>query len=74
MWHDLLEPDVLALVLIFGLPIVAVSLHYVYKIFKMRAETELKCTMVRQGMSADEIERVLVAGKEKTSRYQKGNL
>lgn len=55
------NPATLVLILCFSIPIVAIVAHYWYQTIKVRQETDLKRTMVEQGMSAEEIERVLAA-------------
>jgi hypothetical protein len=49
-----------AITLICVIPSVA---HYWYKLRKAEMEAALKQDMIRQGMSADDIERVLKSGK-----------
>ncbi len=51
----------IAVVLIFGMPIVAVLAGVWYKIAKVTSDNELKRAMVERGMSVEEIERVLAA-------------
>jgi len=58
----ILDPGVLVIIFLFGAPVFAVVGYYVYKILKMRSENDLKRAMVEQGMSVEEIERVLAAG------------
>lgn len=48
-------------IMIFSIPIVAIIAHYWHRTIKTRSENELKRQMIDQGMSADEIERVLAA-------------
>ncbi len=60
----LLEPGTLTLLLIFGLPIVAVIGVFWYKIEKVKSDNHLKRRMVDSGMSIEDIERVLNAGSK----------
>ncbi|MBW8016619.1 MAG: hypothetical protein FVQ82_10555 [Planctomycetes bacterium] len=60
----LLEPGTLTLLLIFGLPIVAVVGYFWYRIEKVRSDNNLKRRMVDSGMSIEDIERVLNAGSK----------
>ena len=53
------DTGTIAVMLIFGLPIVAVVAGAWFKIEQLKSENELKRTMIERGMSADEIERVL---------------
>ncbi len=53
--------DTLAIVMLFGIPIVAILCGTWLKIAKTTSDNELKRTMVERGMSADEIERVMMA-------------
>ena len=46
----------------FGVPIVAIVSTYWYKISKMRSDNALKERMIEQGMSAEEVERVINSG------------
>ena len=50
------------------IPIVAIAGHFWYESIKVKAESELKRTMVEQGRSAEEIERVLGMRSGKGSR------
>ena len=62
------DTGTVAVVLIFGLPIVAVLSGVWFKIEKLKSENELKRSMVERGMSVEEIERVLSAGPATTKR------
>jgi hypothetical protein len=53
------DTGTLAVLLIFGLPIVAVIATMWHKVEKLRGENELKRSMIERGMSVEEIERVL---------------
>jgi hypothetical protein len=68
-WDRLLQPDTLAILLMFGAPIVvpliAIVGYFWHSAVKTKSENELKRSMVEQGMSADEIERILNAGRSK---------
>lgn len=54
-------PDTLAVLGVFGIPIVSVVCYYWHKISKDTSDNELKRSMVERGMSADEIERIMSA-------------
>lgn len=62
---DLLDPGTLTILLIFGLPVVAVVAYYCYKIAKVNSDNELKRRLVERGLSVDEIERIINAGDKK---------
>ena len=66
MGSILSNPSSLAIVMVFGIPIVvptvAIIAHYCHKIMKVRSDNELKESMLERGMSAEEIERVINAG------------
>lgn len=71
-WQKMFEMPQIAIVVgcIFGclIPIAGIIASNWYKAQKVRSENELKRTMVDQGMSVDEIERVLAAeGREAPS-------
>lgn len=57
--------DSIMALLIFGLPVVTIISGVWWKISKHQADTELKRSMIERGMSADEIEKVLAAGRGK---------
>jgi hypothetical protein len=48
-------------VCIFAVPIASILGGIWYKIERVRSDNELKRTMIERGMSAEEIERVIVA-------------
>ena len=68
----LLKPDVLFTLLTFGLPIICVIGYLVYSLRNHQSDNELKRSMIERGMSAEEIERVLAAGREEGKRKHKG--
>ena len=64
----LLKPEIL-LFLVGGLvAIVAIVGHYATAHARTRAEKELKVQMLEMGMPIEDIERVLLAGKELSSK------
>jgi len=58
----------LAVLLIFGLPVVGCIVYFWYRIAKLTSDNELKRAMVERGMSADEIELVVAAKSEDKER------
>jgi hypothetical protein len=67
------KPDeFIALVLIFGgslvVAVIAIVGGFIYHFRKREAENNLKHEMIARGMSADEIERVLTATAESSSK------
>ena len=56
----------LTILLIFSIPIIAVGGYYWHEVMKNRSNNELKKSMIERGMSADEIERVMNAGKSES--------
>jgi hypothetical protein len=61
----LLEPEVLGILAVFGLPLLIVIAYYCYKVAKINSDNELKRRLVERGLSVDEIERIINAGTEK---------
>ncbi|UCG31658.1 MAG: hypothetical protein JSU68_08315 [Phycisphaerales bacterium] len=66
-WSALLDEDVLVFLIplagcVIGLA--AVIGHTWYRVVKAKSEAELKRLMIEQGLSADEIERIIEAGPE----------
>ena len=57
VWNE----GTLAVLLIFGLPVVGCVAYFWYRIAKVTSDNELKRTMIERGMSVEEIERVLAA-------------
>jgi hypothetical protein len=53
--------DTIALVCVFSVPIVAIIGGIWLQMERQRSDSELKRTMIEQGRSADDIERVLSA-------------
>ena len=45
------------------IPLTAIIGAFWYNIEKVKSDNALKCRMIEQGLSAEEIERVLAAGK-----------
>jgi hypothetical protein len=65
-WAELLrDPSTLGVVvgplMVVLIVLATTGAYYWYKVAKIRAESELKQTMVERGMSAADIERVLAA-------------
>ncbi len=69
-WH----PSMIMGVLVFSIPIVAIVGHFWHETIKTRSETELKRQMIEQGMSADDIERVLAARGPESEHDRKKRL
>jgi len=61
----LLEPHVFPVLMVFGVPIVAIVASTWYKLEKVRSNNDLKRRMIDSGLSVEEIERVLNAGSKK---------
>ena len=61
---------VVALVMIFGIPIVGIIAHYAYESLKAWMEVGLKRDMVARGYTAQEIVEVLAANKDSKSRVK----
>ena len=60
----LLDPSVLGILAVFGLPAIIVAITFWYKIAKVNSDNELKRRLVERGLSVDEIERIIKAGTE----------
>jgi hypothetical protein len=59
---------VVALVMIFGIPVVGIIGHYAYETMKTWMEIGLKRDMVARGYTAQEIIEVLAANKDQKSK------
>ncbi len=59
-----------AILLIFGMPIIWLVLHYCYATAKIFFEVRLKRDMVARGFSAQEIAHVIRCPSEKSDAYQ----
>ena len=68
MAEILAHPWTVMIILIFGLPIVAVIAHYWHEVLKTRSDNQLKQSMLDRGMSAEEIEQVMNAGNTSKKR------
>lgn len=69
MWDKILQsPESIGLIMIFGIPIVAIVAYYWHEVVKNRSNNELKRSMLERGMSAQEIEQVINAGAEKAKK------
>ena len=62
---NLFDPGALTVIFLFGSPLIAVVAYYVHLTLKVRSENELKRSLVEQGLSVEEIERIVAAGKDK---------
>ena len=67
-WNQVLRPEILVFVVGGVIAVVAIVGHFLNDYAKARSERELKEIMLGQGMSVDEIERVILAGKDFTSK------
>ncbi|HEX3357226.1 MAG TPA: hypothetical protein VHS31_09665 [Tepidisphaeraceae bacterium] len=54
-----------AVVLVFGIPIIAIISEAWVRVERSRSENDLKRSMVERGMSVEEIERVITARAQK---------
>ena len=61
LWEYIFDMPQLPIIMGCLIPIVAIIAKVWYNTQKMRAEHELKQSMVERGMSVDEIERVIAA-------------
>ena len=57
-----LRPDILVLVLAFSVPLVAIIGYYWHETVKNRDNNRLKQSMLDEGMSAEDIEKIMNAG------------
>jgi ABC-type bacteriocin/lantibiotic exporter with double-glycine peptidase domain len=57
VWNE----DTLAVVCVFAVPITAIVGTFWYMIERVKSDNELKRTMILQGKSVEEIERVIAA-------------
>jgi hypothetical protein len=63
--------DTLAIVMIFGLPVMIVVAVLWHRTECHRSDNELKRSMVERGFTADEIERVIAVAPERKTAPQK---
>lgn len=56
------DKQTLAVVMVFGIPIVGILAGVWYKVEQMKHVNGLKRKMIERGMSVEEIERVMAAG------------
>jgi hypothetical protein len=61
VWNE----STLAILGTFAVPVVAIVGSFWYKIERVKSENQLKLTMLQQGKSIEEIERVMAAGSHK---------
>jgi hypothetical protein len=66
--HKLLEVPIFPILMIFSIPIIAIICGSIVAIIKQRSADELKSLMIERGMSAEEIERVIKAGPDKSCK------
>ena len=71
--EKLFDPQVLVFLIGGLVAIVAIVGYYLHDYAKGRAENELKQTMLKQGKSAEEIERVLRAGTKLSPAEEEAN-
>jgi hypothetical protein len=62
-WNAFLRPDVLGIVFGCAIPIVAIVAGFWYQTAKVRSENDLKRSMIERGFTAEDVERVLRAGR-----------
>ena len=60
-WEFVFQMPQLAIIMGCLIPIIAIIASFWYKAVKVRAENDLKRSMVDRGMSPDEIERIIAA-------------
>ena len=70
-WDKVLRPEILVFVVGGLIAIVAIVSSAMKSFAKAKLETRLKERLLDQGMSVDEIERILLAGKELTTEEKK---
>ena len=63
------SPSIAAVIMVFAIPIIAIISYYVYTIFKIRSNNELKKSMLERGMSAHDIETVINAGSKPDKKH-----
>ena len=63
-WHTIFQMPQIAVIMGCLVPIVGVIAHFWYKGHKARSDNDLKRALVEQGMSVEEIEQILSAGKD----------
>lgn len=63
------NPQITALVMVFGVPIVSVIAYYWHETLKNRSNNQLKQSMLDRGMSAQEIEQVINAGSKPDKKH-----
>ena len=68
--NNLFRPETLSVLLIFGLPVVAIVGHYWHKTEKAKSDNDLKRRLAESGLSVDEIERVINASADKDDDEQ----
>jgi len=64
VWHTMFQMPQVAVIMGCLIPVVAIISSFWYKGQKARSENNLKRAMVERGMSVEEIERVLSAGRD----------
>ena len=64
IWESFFRVPQLPIIMGCLIPIAAIIGHFWYKAQKVRSDKDLKLSMLKRGMSAEEIERVISAGAE----------
>ncbi len=59
----LIDPDVAAVFMLFAVPLIAIIGNCWWRILKFCSNQDLKRAMIRRGMGAEEIARVINAGQ-----------
>jgi len=65
------SPQIVAVIMIFAIPIIAIISYYVHEILKTRSNNELKQSMLERGMSAQDIETVINAGTKPNKKHHR---
>jgi len=65
------NPQNVAIIMIFVIPIVAIISYYLHEILKTRSNNELKQSMIERGMSAQDIETVINVGTKPGKKHRR---
>ena len=65
------NPGIVAIIMIFAIPIVAIIGYYVHEVLKTRSNNELKQSMLERGLSAQDIETVINAGTKPSKKHHR---
>jgi len=68
LWQTLLEPNRLGIILGCAIPITAIVAGIWGRVASVRSDNELKRTLVEHGLSAEDIERIMNAGRKHRGR------